>query len=291
MAIKSLLGTVCAGITFVSLSANAATISLSSIAEGGNTASFNGLLLDGTAGSNVGVVLLHGRTGNSDSVVVSELRQSINSIGYTTLSIDEPVPATGTNFIDYVNDVNGDNVVFPELYARVRTSINVLENRGITEVVLLGFSLGGRMASAHVARGQIDELPIAGMIGIGMYASSIGIDPLNTALTLDEVSVPVLDIFGDNDAIAVSTAALRLSAYNSGTGTNYTQTMVECIDSLIDCVPHHFDGYRGIGNPVLETEVNNWLASNAPIVPVPAAVWLFGSGLIGLVGVARRKKS
>jgi hypothetical protein len=29
---------------------------------------------------------------------------------------------------------------------------------------------------------------------------------------------------------------------------------------------------------------------NANVVPVPAAVWLFGSGLIGLVGVARRKK-
>jgi len=29
----------------------------------------------------------------------------------------------------------------------------------------------------------------------------------------------------------------------------------------------------------------------ASAVPVPAAVWLFGSGLIGLVGVARRKKS
>ena len=28
-----------------------------------------------------------------------------------------------------------------------------------------------------------------------------------------------------------------------------------------------------------------------PPVPVPAAVWLFGSGLIGLVGVARRKKA
>ncbi|MEN8133637.1 MAG: VPLPA-CTERM sorting domain-containing protein, partial [Pseudomonadota bacterium] len=27
------------------------------------------------------------------------------------------------------------------------------------------------------------------------------------------------------------------------------------------------------------------------VVPVPAAVWLFGSGFIGLVGVARRKKS
>jgi hypothetical protein len=29
----------------------------------------------------------------------------------------------------------------------------------------------------------------------------------------------------------------------------------------------------------------------ASVVPVPAAVWLFGSGLIGLVGLARRKKA
>jgi hypothetical protein len=32
-----------------------------------------------------------------------------------------------------------------------------------------------------------------------------------------------------------------------------------------------------------------WTPSS--VVPVPAAVWLFGSGLIGLIGVARRKKA
>ncbi len=35
----------------------------------------------------------------------------------------------------------------------------------------------------------------------------------------------------------------------------------------------------------------SWLVKDVPAVPVPAAVWLFGSGLLGLVGVARRKKA
>ena len=30
---------------------------------------------------------------------------------------------------------------------------------------------------------------------------------------------------------------------------------------------------------------------NTSVVPVPAAAWLFGSGLVGLLGIARRKKS
>jgi hypothetical protein len=42
-----------------------------------------------------------------------------------------------------------------------------------------------------------------------------------------------------------------------------------------------FDAY--IDNLSIVTDVS--------AVPVPAAVWLFGSGLLGLVGVARRKKS
>ena len=35
----------------------------------------------------------------------------------------------------------------------------------------------------------------------------------------------------------------------------------------------------------------NGTAAPPAVIPVPAAVWLFGSGLIGLVGVARRKKA
>ena len=36
---------------------------------------------------------------------------------------------------------------------------------------------------------------------------------------------------------------------------------------------------------------NITISTDVSAVPVPAAVWLFGSGLVGLVGVARRKKA
>jgi hypothetical protein len=48
------------------------------------------------------------------------------------------------------------------------------------------------------------------------------------------------------------------------------------------------DCLSGIG--VLRPDDINTFARFSP-VPVPAAVWLFGSGLVGLVGIARRKKA
>ncbi len=50
------------------------------------------------------------------------------------------------------------------------------------------------------------------------------------------------------------------------------------------------------GNPVYSLKGNNFFALavidgdvGAAVVPVPAAVWLFGSGLIGLLGLVKRK--
>jgi hypothetical protein len=50
-----------------------------------------------------------------------------------------------------------------------------------------------------------------------------------------------------------------------------------------------------LGTASLGTNGTLTLASNPttapPPVPLPAAVWLFGSGLLGLVGVSRRRKA
>ena len=53
------------------------------------------------------------------------------------------------------------------------------------------------------------------------------------------------------------------------------------------------DGVLGlamIDGPLLGFNANFHLSEQPQIVPVPAAVWLFGSGLLGLVGIARRRK-
>ncbi|SEL93466.1 VPLPA-CTERM protein sorting domain-containing protein [Syntrophus gentianae] len=42
------------------------------------------------------------------------------------------------------------------------------------------------------------------------------------------------------------------------------------------------------GNAQFETNVANWVADSGPVVPIPAAVWLLGSGLIGLFGLRRK---
>ena len=47
-------------------------------------------------------------------------------------------------------------------------------------------------------------------------------------------------------------------------------------------------GFAGVA---YQLHLSGTIGEGAPAIPVPAAVWLFGSGLLGLVGVARRRKA
>ena len=49
-------------------------------------------------------------------------------------------------------------------------------------------------------------------------------------------------------------------------------------------------GMLAAGDYTLNIKMENQV-NGAAVIPVPAAVWLFGSGLIGLIGIARRKKA
>jgi len=68
----------------------------------------------------------------------------------------------------------------------------------------------------------------------------------------------------------------------SYTGSNFT------ID-LTEIAPNGLAGF--VGTTSLNTAYTvDTLQINVSAVPVPAAVWLFGSGIIGLLGIARRRR-
>jgi hypothetical protein len=70
-------------------------------------------------------------------------------------------------------------------------------------------------------------------------------------------------------------------------GTNY----IDAVDASYDPVTKRYSiswGNRIAGGPFNGFQ-GYWHFEGTHVVPVPAAVWLFGSGLLGLVGLARRK--
>jgi hypothetical protein len=79
-----------------------------------------------------------------------------------------------------------------------------------------------------------------------------------------------------NDLATVGTAAALYGFTGNGTPTNGVESYI-------------------LGSVTLSTSGVLTITGNStttpPAVPLPAAVWLFGSGLLGLVGVSRRRKA
>ena len=100
--------------------------------------------------------------------------------------------------------------------------------------------------------------------------------PLNRTEMDTEISGRVFsgsDGFGATDGLALGNTTLGRVTYglsNSANGQDWIRTQNEASD-----IPLHFYAISG----------------ELTAVPVPAAVWLFGSGLLGMIGIARRKRA
>lgn len=82
--------------------------------------------------------------------------------------------------------------------------------------------------------------------------------------------------------------------FNWNTTTDIDVLQVWNVDGAGNYTSQDIDGNGIMGAAMIDGAFPGFSANfefNAPAVPVPAAAWLFGSGLLGLVGVARRKKA
>jgi dienelactone hydrolase len=222
-------------------------IALDSKADGAKGA-FNALLNPGNPALPA-IVLFHGRNSNPDGPVVGRLRRSLQTDGYTTLSLENPLPKSGDEFADYVSDLGSENYVFPEAGARAKTAIRELKRRHVKSVVLLGFSMGARLFSAFLSRVEKTALPIRGFIALSLGVNGPG--PLNATTTLDKIAVPMIDVSGEADVDVANSALARRAAYDSGVGKSFRQVLIK------GKVPHNFLG----AETELERTVLEWLRS------------------------------
>jgi hypothetical protein len=106
-----------------------------------------------------------------------------------------------------------------------------------------------------------------------------GLTPLQTStensttVSYSSLAATKYGLWGAPDLAALGSSAVTLFGLTGNAGTGQVQSYILGSASLA-------------ANGTLTFKGN----STSP-VPLPAAVWLFGSGLMGLVGVSRRRKA
>jgi len=185
---------------------------------------------------------------------------------------------------------------------------------GIPELVLVDITYLGE--SGTVTQSMDFGVPGAAMPdGVGLidnptYTTTIGGDgettrTQSTALPIDWIPADTTTPWGDTYAyptIGITGVTIQgVPGLVLGSGQYVVGLIPYGVDTELDSSLGGFqtDIYDTtrlvhlIADPVTMLDADGYFIFSAAsaVVPVPAAVWLFGSGLIGLIGIARRKKA
>jgi pimeloyl-ACP methyl ester carboxylesterase len=172
------------------------------------------------------VIVMHG-TGIHPNwqQVILPLRVGLTEHDWNTLSIQMPVLPNEAEYPEYAP-------LYDEVAPRINAAIKYLRDNGSSNIVLIGHSQGAAMAAYYLSTSRQD---VNGFVAIGM--ASYADDPrMDSIKALEKITVPVLDMYGDEDLELVrnSIGARAESAEKAG-NKNYTQ--VELSGSN-----HFFDG-------------------------------------------------
>ena len=188
------------------------------------------------------VIILHGRGFHPDwPEVAAPLRVELPEYGWDTLSLQMPVLDKSARYYDYVP-------IFPASFPRIRAGIEYLRERGAHPVVLAAQSCSVHMAMAYVR--QHGDAEFDGFIGIGMGATDYR-QPMREPFPLAAMSVPILDLFGDEDYPAVQREAPNRLAAIRKDGNSHS------VQRIVPGAEHHFRDMEA----ELVDAVAEWLAT------------------------------
>ena len=176
----------------------------------------------------------------------------------------------------------------------------VSQNAAAVVVIDFGTGLAGPGGTITESGGNVTGagIKIGSMIVEGTTSSDGTYVVTGGTLTFD-TAADTISIVGD--VLGIGSMTLLSGSFNSFSLTSYpgptevfqadgpdTKSNNLLIELGVDpSTQFEFFGFsiESANGNVVSTDIIN------TAVPVPAAVWLFGSGLLGLVGIARRKKA
>ncbi len=144
------------------------------------------------------VLIMHGRGFHPNwADVAYPLRVGLVEQGWNTLSLQMPVLAKEARFYDYLE-------IMDEAMPRIEAGIDYLKQQGNDNIIVIAHSCSVHMAMAWVDAGRMRD--IDAFVGIGMGAVDYQ-QPMEKPFPLDKFTVPVLDVYGDEEYPAVMKGA------------------------------------------------------------------------------------
>ena len=139
-------------------------------------------------------------------------------------------------------------------------------------------------SNGTVTNGTVNSNAFIGVYYQGLYNSSAQA----LRFSFDYDMTVIASAAGDDSVSGASVSILDFPEINIMSDANANNIMAPFVDQSAS--GSFFIDVDTGGFTQMTTALNISGSANS-VIPVPAAVWLFCSGLLGLVGVARRKKS
>lgn len=202
---------------------------------------FLGIYTEAESDENRAVIVMHGTGIHPDwQQVIQPLRVGLTESNWNTLSIQMPILSNEAEYIEYAP-------LYDEVAPRIDAAIKHLKAKGIKTIVLIGHSQGSAMTAYYLSTAAGGKNDVDGFVAIGIaaFAADARMDSIRS---LEKITVPVLDLYGDEDLENIlASVELRAAAAKKAGNKNYTQ--IKIIGN------HFFDGH----DEALVKTVADWL--------------------------------